>query len=494
MSKVGQRLSERLFRSWRLGAVPDDPAEIQMTPGPAERGSEAGGRAPASPWVIFSVMSVALLMSSVDSTIVATALPTLHESLRASLNWVGWTITAYQLGLTVAMPVAGRISDLLGRKRVFVLCVCFFTLMSLLCGLATSVYMLVPLRFLQALGGGAFMPSATGIISDHFGSGRDRAIGLFSSIFPLGMLIGPIFGGVIITYWSWRGIFFVNVPIGIVLTILATRLLPVSTKVERKAPDVVGVAQLGALLLASMYAITNLGNGHTELWSWSVLVPAAVAIMIAVSFARRSRRVLTPLIPLRLLGGKGFLVMNAINFLYGVSALGVGALIPLYAEDRYHLHPLEAGTLLTARGVGMIVLAAAAASALRWTGYRLPMVLGFVVAAGGLFLLSSSAAGVSPYAWLALTAGVTGVGIGICSPAANNATLALAPDDVAAVSGLRGMFRQAGAIFGISTVTAVVARSRNPGLELGRSFAVIAVLFLCTVVLVVFVPNRRASW
>jgi len=285
-----------------------------MTPGPAERGSEAGGRAPASPWVIFSVMSVALLMSSVDSTIVATALPTLHESLRASLNWVGWTITAYQLGLTVAMPVAGRISDLLGRKRVFVLCVCFFTLMSLLCGLATSVYMLVPLRFLQALGGGAFMPSATG---HHLRPLRQRARPGHRALLehlPSRHADRPDLR---------RGDNHLLVVAGDLLRERADRhrahhpgdrLLPVSTKVERKAPDVVGVAQLGALLLASMYAITNLGNGHTELWSWSVLVPAAVAIMIAVSFARRSRRVLTPLIPLRLLGGKGFLVMNAINF------------------------------------------------------------------------------------------------------------------------------------------------------------------------------------
>src|SRR5579862_7278307 len=118
------------------------------------------------------------------------------------------------------MPTAGTISDMYGRKKVFIGAVVLFTTASLCCGLATNIYMLVALRALQALGGGAFMPSATGIVTDLFGADRDRAIGMFTSIFPIGVIVGPVLGGVFVTYWSWRGIFLVNIPVGAALLVL----------------------------------------------------------------------------------------------------------------------------------------------------------------------------------------------------------------------------------------------------------------------------------
>ena len=177
-------------------------------------------------WVIFAVVSMALLMGSIDQTIVATALPRLQRDLHTTVNWSGWTITAYQLGAVLTLPVAGRVADLYGRKKVFMICVVIFTASSLACGLSNSIYMLVPLRAVQAIGGGAFMPSASGIVSESFGKDRDRAIGMFTSIFPLGALIGPVLGGIITQDWSWRGIFFINIPIGVLLVILGLRILP----------------------------------------------------------------------------------------------------------------------------------------------------------------------------------------------------------------------------------------------------------------------------
>ena len=165
-------------------------------------------------------------MAAVDATIVATALHPIGQSLHSTINWTAWTVTIYQLGQIMAMPLAGKISDQFGRKKVYVLSAVVFTMSSLACGLSTSIYMLVAFRLVQAIGGGAFMPSASGIVADHFGRDRDKALAMFTSIFPIGGIVGPVFGGLIAQDWSWRGIFFVNVPIGTALVILAIKFLP----------------------------------------------------------------------------------------------------------------------------------------------------------------------------------------------------------------------------------------------------------------------------
>jgi MFS family permease len=199
-------------------------------------------------------------------------------------------------------------------------------------------------------------------------------------------------------------------------------------------------------------------------------------------------------IPLRLIRGGAFGIMNLFNFLFGAAALGFGTLVPLYAQDRYGVSDLSAGTLLTARAIGMIGIAAAASFALRRTGYRLPMVVGSAVVACGLGLMALHPVFGSPYLWLALGALVTGLGMGVSVPATNNAVLNLAPDQTAAISGLRGMFRQAGAITGISVATAIIAQSAAPGLAMSHVFAVFALIVLATIPLAYRVPDHRGTW
>jgi fucose permease len=142
----------------------------------------------------------------------------------------------------------------------------------------------------------------------------------------------------------------------------------------------------------------------------------------------------------------------------------------------------------------MIAVAGIAVFFLRRTGYRWPMVVGFVILAAGLFIMSASPHGLSPYAWLAFGAGISGIGIGMSTPSSNNATLQLAPDSAAAIAGLRGMFRQAGSIAAVSITTATIARSANPGITLGHVFVVFAVIVLCTVPLIALVPEHRGGW
>src|SRR5699024_1279532 len=149
--------------------------------------------------LVFCIIALALMMMAVDGTIVATALDAIKTGLDTSVNWVGWTITAYAFGFVVMLPISGKLSARYGNRKVFLGSVIAFTTASLLCGLASNIYMLIVLRALQAAGGAGFTPAATGIIVQHFGDARDRAVGMFGSMFPLGAMIGPILGGLFVT-------------------------------------------------------------------------------------------------------------------------------------------------------------------------------------------------------------------------------------------------------------------------------------------------------
>jgi EmrB/QacA subfamily drug resistance transporter len=444
-------------------------------------------------WLVFGIVAIALFMASVDQTIVATALSTLDHELHGGIVWTSWTITIYTLGQVLVMPLAGKLSDVFGRKRIFIISIILFTGASLLCGLATNIYVLVALRAVQSIGGGAFMPSATGIVADHFGRNRDRALGLFASIFPIGGIVGPILGGIVVTGWSWQGIFLINVPVGLVLLVLAIIFLPKSVGRDRSPIDGWGVALLGGTLLAAMLGIGFLGDGD-PLLGVSFLVPEAIAVVGIVLFVLHTRRSDAPFIPAKLLHGRGFGTMNLINFLYGAAALGFGALVPLYAQDRFGISVLDAGTLLTARGVGTVCVAGLAVIALHKTGYRLPMIVGFVVIAIGLLGMEFVPQFATPYLWLSVTGGITGIGMGLAVPASNNATMQLARNQLAAVAGLRGMFRQMGAIMGVSISSAILARSDSPGMTLGVIFAVFGVLLVLAVPLVFLVPDHHGRW
>ncbi len=412
--------------------------------------------------LIFAIVSIGLFMASVDQTIVATALPAIEKELHATINWSGWTISIYALGQVIAMPMAGKISDMYGRKKVFMISAALFTLSSLCCGFASNITLLLIARFVQALGGGAFMPSATGIVSDHFGEQRDRAVGMFTSIFPIGGIVGPVVGGLFVSYWSWRGIFLVNVPIGLILILLTAKFIPASALRPASRIDVAGILLLAAVLATGMFGITYLGSGNVPFYSPVFLGCLACSVVLGFLFMRHSKTNAAPFVPYRLLRGRGFGIMNLINYLYGAAALGFAALVPLYAADRYGISALASGTLLTARAVGMIAVAGA----------------------------------ISPYAWLAIGAGLTGFGMGLSVPASNNASLQLAPDQVAAIAGLRGMFRQSGAITAVSVTTAVIARSSTAqaGIMQAHVFLIFAGILVLMLPLVKFVPEHRGRW
>jgi EmrB/QacA subfamily drug resistance transporter len=448
----------------------------------------------ASGALIGCIAMTAMFMGTIDATIVATALHAIHLSLHSSINWAGWTLTVYGLGVVISMPTAGRVSDQLGRRRVFLWAIAIFTTASLLCGLSTDIYMLIVFRALQALGGGAMTPVAAGIVSDHVGKDRDRALGLFSSIAALGQFTGPVLGGLLVGYLNWHWIFFVNVPVGIALVVLVIRFVPESPRRDARRIDVPGIALLTGFILFATFAITDLGDRRINSFEL-VIAPAVIAVALLVAFVRHNRRTTDPFVPSHLLRGRGFGVVNLLNFLWGFAGWGMATLVPLYAEDRYRLLPLGAGSLLSARAVTMAVVGFFAAMSLRRSGYRLPMVVGYVATAAGMVMMSFGPRGIGPYGWLAIAAGITGIGNGLASPASRNAGLHLVPDEVAATTGLRFMFNNIGTIFSVSIVTAILNRSSTPGLTQAHLIWIMAAIVVGIMVpLVRGIPEHKGAW
>jgi len=446
---------------------------------------------------IFIVVSLALLMSSIDSTIVAVGLPNMMSGLHTNLVWIGWVITAYSLMQTIIMPMAGKLSDDFGRKNLFLGCVILFTTSSLLCAIAPNVYLLIFFRVLQAIGGGAFMPSAAGIVSDVFGAkNRGTAIGLFTSVFPIGGIIGPNLGGWVIDTFSWRAMFSVNVPIGIVLLAVGIFILPSGGRVaSSRSIDLVGAGLFGAGMIGIMYGMTVWGNQIH--FSAQVVLWAVAGVAALVYFVYHEAHSRDPMIDMRLLKERAFFAANLYNFMYGALVFGFFSFIPLYATYRYGMSASAAGFILTPRAVVMIAVSAISSFMLIRFGYRLPMILGIVLVAISLFLTGQGwhdktifGHGVSNVVLLSALIMISGFGVGVGGPAANNAAIELMPDAVARITGLRGMFRTSGGVLGTAAIVLYLAHYKDQGLGLEHVFVGLSVLVLFVIPPIFLIPDN----
>ncbi len=454
-------------------------------------------------YAIFAVTALALLMSSLDTTIVAVAVPTLLVDLKTNLALIGWTLTGYQLTSTIIMPLAGKLSDDWGRKRLFLGAVVLFTLSSMAAGLSPNIYFLIVFRVLQAVGGGAFLPSATGIVSDAFGNRRATAIGLFTSVFPLGGILGPNIGGFIIDSFSWRWIFYVNVPIGIALVVLGMAILPGASEstagaaVGRRRVDLVGAGLFAGGMLGFLYALTAWAQNPDALRSPSLWLSLAVGATLIGWFLRHESRTPAPMVEIELLKWRPFFAANLYNFLYGAAVFGMFSFIPYYATVGYGMSAGQDGAILTPRSMSMAVMSTVSSFLLVRFGYRRPMVLGAVLITVSLFLLSRGFHDVTLLGVavpnIVLIAGfmmIAGIGMGIGGPAANNAALDLVPEKVAAVAGLRGMFRSTGGVLGTAGIVVALSYSPDKAVGMQHIFIVLAVLTLAVIPIVFMIPDR----
>jgi len=416
-------------------------------------------------YVVFAVVGLALLLASISNSSASVAFPVIMSDLDTTLVLAGWILTAYRLVQTIIMPLAGKLSEIFSRRTSFITFTFLFSVGSVLCSLAPNVYLLIGARVIQAIGGGGFMPCAAGIVSDEFPEARQRYIGLFSSIFPIGSIIGPNIGGWMVEAFGWRSVFWFNVPLGVIILVLSRLLLrggKIGIRSGRRI-DFAGAGLLFGSISAFMFALTELGNiGDGASWLLVGLFFAGGFALIG-AFLFWERRAKEPIIDIELLKNKPFLAANLYNLIYGICALGVFSLIPFYAVSIYGMSTLQSGVLMTPRSVGMMISSTITAFFMVKWGYRKPILLGTVLVILNLVVLAIQPRGfdigglhVGGVLLLFLTVGLTGVGHGTCTPASNNACIELMPDKVSTIAGLRGMFRSLGGTFGVSIATVVI--------------------------------------
>jgi len=452
-------------------------------------------------YFVFATASLGLLMYAIDSTVVAVAFPHLVRDLGTNLLWAGWTISIYYIGVTTAMPLAGNLSDSFGRKKVFVVSLIIFTLSSLVCGLAPNIYTLIVFRFLQGVGGASFLPTASGIATDHFPENRERVIGLLSSVFNTGTIIGPNLGGWIVSRYSWRYVFYINLPIGMGLIALIMLLLKTSRVSSRPHVDVVGAAYFSGVILFLMFGLNVIGESFAFHSLLSAAVLLSLSFSLGVLFFRQEKRESKPILDMVLLKSKPFLAANLLNMIMGAGFFGLFASVPLYATSVHKVSTLMSGMILTPRSLGVIFASVVTSFLLKRWGYRWPLVSGLGIVSFATILLSPSVPLIRmmEFRWgitetLAFLILFCGIGAGMANPAANNACIELMPEKVATIVGLRGMFRTVGGALGISLITFILHLSSSPGAGFSFIFILFGVALSCIIPLAFLMPTGKRSW
>jgi EmrB/QacA subfamily drug resistance transporter len=452
-------------------------------------------------YLVFVTASLGLLMYAIDSTVVAVAFPALVKDLGTNLLWAGWTISIYYIGVTTAMPLAGNLSDSFGRKKIFVISLVVFTVSSLVCGLAPNIYILILFRFLQGVGGASFLPTASGIATDHFPENRERVIGLLSSIFNTGSIIGPNLGGWIVSRHSWRYVFYINLPIGLGLIALVMLLLKTSKVSARPHIDLKGASYFSGAILFLMFGLNLIGESLAFLSLLTAGILLSLSFLLALLFLRQEKKESKPILDVVLLKSKPFLAANLLNMVVGAGFFGLFATVPLYATSVHKLSTLVSGMILTPRSVGVILASVATSFMLKRWGYRRPLVLGLGIVSCATILLSPGLPLIAMMEsrWdiagiLAFLILFCGIGAGVVNPAANNACIELMPEKVATIVGLRGMFRTVGGALGISLITFILHISPNPVTGFSVIFILFGIALACVIPLAFLMPSGKRSW
>lgn len=441
-----------------------------MTRG-ANLAAPAATRRVSSPGAVLAVASLGAVLAFVDATIVNVAFPDIRSDFRsASLDDLSWILNAYNIVFAAFLVAAGRIADLLGRRRLFSAGVVVFTLGSALCAVAPSVALLVVARVVQALGAAVIVPASLALVLETYsGPERSHGVALWSASAALAAGIGPSLGGVLVELGGWRLAFLVNLPIGAAAFVLAGRVL-----VESRAPGRRRVPDIpGALLLAAGTALLTLAIVRGGHWGWvtprTLAVFAVAAVLVAV-FVRRCTWHRSPLLDLELLRIRAIAVSNVIML---VAAAGYFAYIlcnVLFLTSVWGYSVLDAGLALTP---GPFVAAAIARPAGRLAdrlGERWVLMAGAATWAAGVGYMAG-VVGTRPDflgQWLPGML-ILGVGAGICLPVVGSATVAPAPGGrFATASGLSAVSRQLGAALGVALLVAIVG---TPGpTELAAAF------------------------
>lgn len=353
-----------------------------------------------------------MFLAALEATVVGTAMPTVISSL-GGLNHYSWVFSAYLITSTITVPVWGKLSDLYGRRLLFQLGIAVFLLGSVLSGMAGTMTQLIAYRAVQGLGAGALVPLAMTIIGDVYTvEERARMQAFFSGVWGLSSVVGPIVGGFITDQLSWRWVFYINVPFGIIAAVIMQLSLKEPKRQSRPAIDYAGAALLMASITLLMLALVEGGATLREFASARNVALLVVAGLLAALFLYVERRAQDPIVPLELFRNRVVTVSVVVGFLAGVAMFGAISFVPLFAQGALGLTATEAGSLLTPLMLSWVGLSVVGGRLLLKVGYRPTTLAGLFLLTLGFALLSNYQR-TTPRMWLYVDLVLIGAGLGL---------------------------------------------------------------------------------
>jgi EmrB/QacA subfamily drug resistance transporter len=448
-------------------------------------------------WVL-GLTSAAYFMVVLDALVVITALPRMQLDLHVGLPALQWTVNSYGIAFAAGIITAAALGDRLGRRRVFITGVALFTLASAACALAPTVSVLIAARAVQGLGGAAVLPLSLTILTAAYPAERRGAIvGIYGGLAGLAVAVGPLVGGAVTEGLDWHWIFWVNVPIGVAVSLLALRLLPESYGAPARL-DLPGVALVSAGVVALVWGLVRTGQAG---WASPVVVTAlaAGAILLAAFFAWESR-VPEPMLPLRLLRIRAFAAGNATAFLMTGATFGAGFLVAQYYQLALGYSPLGTGVRLLPWLATPMLIAPVAGAASDRVGRRPVIATGLLLQAAGLGWVALKASPAPGHLQLVLALLVAGVGISMALPTVPTAVLSsVAPPEMGKAAGISTMMQRFGAVFAVAIASSVFAANGHLGSPAAvtagfrPALAVCAVLSLLGAVTALAIAARRRA-
>jgi EmrB/QacA subfamily drug resistance transporter len=448
-------------------------------------------------WVL-ALTSVASLMVGLDILVVTTTLTTIHLRLGASLGQLEWIINAYTLSFAVLLMTASALGDRFGRRRLFLAGLSLFTVMSAACALAPSIGWLIAARAVQGAGSAMIMPHAMALLSAAYPpQKRAKALGIFSGVTGLAILGGPMIGGVVVQSLSWPWIFWLNVPIGLVVIPLARTRIDES----RGRPARLDAGGVVLVTAAALGLVWGLVRGNTAGWgSAEVLGPLVGGVAATAAFVAWERRTPEPMLPLRLFRSRSFTAGNAAGFAMYASIFGAAFFLAQYFQTVWHYGPLGAGLRLAPWTVTLSLVAPVAGALAARVGDRALITAGLSLQAAGFAWIALVAREHLGYAAIVAPLVLAGCGVSMAMVAAQNCVIgAVPPADLGKASGTFNTLRQLGGTFGIAILAAVFtstgsyASARAFGAGFVPAAEVAAGLSLAGAVAGAFVPSRRRA-
>lgn len=417
----------------------------------------------------FSGLILVMLLAALDSTIVSTALPTIVGEL-GGLERLAWVVTAYLLAQTVVTPIYGKLGDLYGRKGVLQSAVVIFLIGSALCGISRNMTQLIGFRGIQGLGAGGLTVVTQAVIGDLV-SPRERGKyqGIFGAVFGGASIAGPLLGGYFTSHLSWRWIFYVNLPIGLIALVVLAATLPSQKHHTKRAIDYLGAALL-AIVLSSLTLLSDLA-GSTYPWSSPITLGLiATTIVSLVLFLIAEHRAPEPLLPLRLFKNRTVAVASAAGFIVGFALFGSVVYLPLFLQVVKSASPTASGLQMLPMMGGMLLTSIVSGQLISKTGrYKVFPVVGTAVMTVGLFMLARMTASTSLMAASAIML-TLGLGLGMVMQVLVIAVQnAVSYEDLGVATSGATLFRLIGGSLGTAILGAVFARrlATNLGSALG---------------------------